>query len=105
MSKSAYTRGVVLIQCPGCKNRHLIADNLGWFSSDPQNVESIVEDQGGQVRSTSVGVSGPMSQSIRDQIMAAFNQDGDRCIQWLPEDVSAWHQRINKSTAKPDNKS
>jgi len=28
MSKQAYTSGTVLITCPGCKSRHLIADHL-----------------------------------------------------------------------------
>ncbi|KAH3680524.1 hypothetical protein WICMUC_000255 [Wickerhamomyces mucosus] len=28
MSKQAYTSGTVLITCPGCKNKHLIADHL-----------------------------------------------------------------------------
>lgn len=28
LSKQAYHKGTVLIQCPGCKNRHLIADHL-----------------------------------------------------------------------------
>lgn len=52
MSKNAYKRGVVLIECPGCSNRHLIADNLGWFSDSPGvsvNVETMSTSQGVQV--------------------------------------------------------
>ncbi|KAI6010907.1 DNL zinc finger-domain-containing protein, partial [Pisolithus orientalis] len=30
-TKRAYASGVMIIQCPNCKNRHLIVGDLGWF--------------------------------------------------------------------------
>ncbi|KAJ1927027.1 hypothetical protein IWQ60_003282 [Tieghemiomyces parasiticus] len=50
ISKQAYTEGVVLIQCDECKNRHLIADNLGWFRDENVNVEDLVKEKGQVVR-------------------------------------------------------
>ncbi|KAJ9096394.1 hypothetical protein QFC21_005216 [Naganishia friedmannii] len=35
-TKRSYQRGIVIIQCPGCKNRHLIADHLGWFDESTE---------------------------------------------------------------------
>lgn len=52
-TKRSYERGIVLVQCPSCKNRHLIADHLGWFTDSkdqPKTVEEIVAAHGGRIR-------------------------------------------------------
>lgn len=46
MSKQAYTGGTVLIQCPSCKSRHLIADHLKIFSDDRITIEDILSAKG-----------------------------------------------------------
>lgn len=60
-SKRSYTKGIVIVQCPGCKNRHLIADNLSWFTEsedEPRTIEQMIEAKGGKVRRGTVGVDG-----------------------------------------------
>ncbi|KAF9459306.1 DNL zinc finger-domain-containing protein [Collybia nuda] len=54
-TKRAYERGIVLVQCPGCKNRHLIADHLGWFKESTEEgklrtVEDILRARGETIR-------------------------------------------------------
>jgi protein import protein ZIM17 len=44
-TRLSYEKGVVIIQCPGCKSLHLVADNLGWFG-DEKNIEEIVKAKG-----------------------------------------------------------
>ena len=48
-SKQAYLTGTVAIQCPLCKNRHLIADNLNIFKSNKFNLEDVLKAQGESV--------------------------------------------------------
>jgi mitochondrial protein import protein ZIM17 len=75
-SRHAYEKGIVLVQCPGCKtrsvlalscstwqfdsdktDRHLIADHLGWFNDDDlteggkyRTIEDIMRAKGEQVK-------------------------------------------------------
>lgn len=51
LSKQAYEDGTVLVQCPGCKKRHLIADHLKIFSDNRITLEDIMKAQGESVTS------------------------------------------------------
>ncbi|KAF8912389.1 DNL zinc finger-domain-containing protein [Mucidula mucida] len=62
-SKQAYTSGIVIVECPGCKNRHLIADHLGWFKDSTdggqmRTIEDIMRAKGEHVRRGQVNSSG-----------------------------------------------
>ncbi|KAA8496518.1 DNL-type zinc finger protein [Porphyridium purpureum] len=65
IKKLAYNKGVVIVECPGCANRHLIADNLDWFHwlTDEQKnktVEDFAREKGQTVvrRSVSADTEG-----------------------------------------------
>ncbi|KIK93693.1 hypothetical protein PAXRUDRAFT_828706 [Paxillus rubicundulus Ve08.2h10] len=62
-TKRSYERGIVIIQCPSCKNRHLIADNLGWFEDRTEeghlrNIEDVLRARGEQVHKGKVDADG-----------------------------------------------
>eukprot|EP00743_Colponemidia_sp_Colp-15_P004885 GILK01005265.1.p1 GENE.GILK01005265.1~~GILK01005265.1.p1 ORF type:complete len:222 (-),score=24.69 GILK01005265.1:148-813(-) len=50
VTKNAYYKGVVIVQCPGCKSLHLIADHLGWYSDKGTHIEQILAERGESVR-------------------------------------------------------
>lgn len=44
--------------CPGCKNRHIIADNLKIFGEKKMNIEDILREKGQDVRKGTVSAEG-----------------------------------------------
>ena len=47
-SKQAFEQGVVLVDCPGCNARHLVADRMGWFG-EKGDVASFLAERGEEV--------------------------------------------------------
>ncbi|KAG5502813.1 hypothetical protein JKF63_04581 [Porcisia hertigi] len=45
-SKHAYTKGIVIVECPNCRAKHLLADNLGWMEDTATNIEDILKTKG-----------------------------------------------------------
>ncbi|CAL1715148.1 unnamed protein product [Somion occarium] len=67
-TKRSYTSGIVIVECPGCKNRHLIADHIGWFKESTQDgrlktVEDLVQAKGEKVKRGRVDGSGVIEYS------------------------------------------
>ncbi|GAB7360971.1 hypothetical protein MBLNU230_g0954t1 [Neophaeotheca triangularis] len=58
MTKQAYHSGTVLITCPGCKNRHLIADHLKVFSDTSVTIEDIMKEKGQYLKKGRIGGDG-----------------------------------------------
>jgi protein import protein ZIM17 len=54
ISKQGYHHGTVLVTCPGCKNRHLMADHLNIFSDERITLEDILEEKGGKLKRLTV---------------------------------------------------
>lgn len=50
----------MLVQCPGCKNRHLIADNLKIFGDKSITLEQILAEKGDLVKKGGLSVEGDL---------------------------------------------
>ncbi|KAI0736407.1 zf-DNL-domain-containing protein [Fomitopsis betulina] len=62
-TRRSYERGIVIVQCPGCRNRHLIADHLGWFKESTEEgklktVEDLMRAKGETVRRGTLDADG-----------------------------------------------
>jgi protein import protein ZIM17 len=59
---------VVLLDCPGCGMRHLVADRKGWFGA-PGSVEDFLAGKGEEVRSRSGGGEGGVLEVSEEELV------------------------------------
>ncbi len=55
VSHRGYHHGTVLITCPSCKNRHVMADHLKIFEDKAFTVEDLMREKGEQFRRGKLG--------------------------------------------------
>ncbi|KAI0396063.1 DNL zinc finger-domain-containing protein [Xylariaceae sp. FL0594] len=88
VSKQGYHGGSVLISCPECRNRHVIADNLNIFGDRKVNVEDLLREKGQLVKRGTLGVDGDVE----------FWQDDDETTQ---EEGAGRQVTSHSATAAP----
>ncbi|KAG0093842.1 Threonine synthase-like 1 [Podila epicladia] len=129
MSKHAYNHGVVIMQCDHCKNRHLIADHLGWFKNGGVTVEDLVKEKGetvqrltreyqlikdggvghGDVSSEDNGMgasgagAGEVGAKEKNEFELALEKAGEGMLEWIPKDILEQEaEKVKKSQETVD---
>ena len=97
MSKQAYTQGVVIIKCDGCKNLHLMADHLGWFDTTQKSqgtIEDIMRAKGESVTRlafdpSTIEAGQDAKKTLNDMFASATKEDlkeiEDGLLEWMPK--------------------
>ena len=74
VSKQGYHHGTVLVQCPGCKNRHLISDHLKVFYDKGVTLQDIMKEKGESIKLGSLDQQGDVEFWDQESADAAEGQ-------------------------------
>lgn len=99
ISRQAYSEGVVLARCGGCKQLHLLADHLGWFSDRRETIEDIMRDKGVNVQRVSLPQEGS---ETSNGDMNSQSEARDDSVHYLPEAHLRWRDHDDVLEVMPD---
>ncbi|KAK0657086.1 DNL zinc finger-domain-containing protein [Cercophora newfieldiana] len=92
ISKQGYHYGTVLVTCPQCRNRHIIADNLKIFGDTKVNVEDILRERGQAVKKGTLSAEGDIE----------FWDDGSVTVRGADEgEVKRWEGKKDDRDVVP----
>jgi hypothetical protein len=67
-TEQAYNNGVVIVTCPGCQNKHLIADRLGYFQDGEFDLNNVAEQRGEQLKMLSTDEDNVLEITLEDLV-------------------------------------
>jgi len=92
ISKQGYHHGTILVTCPSCRNRHIIADNLKIFGDAKVNIEDILRERGQQVKKGTLSEEGDIE----------FWDDGSVTVRGQDEgEIKRWEAKKDDAHAVP----
>ncbi|XP_043790311.1 uncharacterized protein LOC122713688 [Apis laboriosa] len=100
ISKLAYEKGLVIIRCDGCKNNHLIADNLGWFEElkNKRNIERLLAAKGETVRKVLNDVDGYIEVVAKAEFdLIQHNKEREQRLIEEQEDIHNKNKKVTSS--------
>ena len=95
-SKRAYNYGVVIVTCPGCESKHVVADRLGWFG-EKGDVSDFIKEKS-EREGSDVGNFSAEQEERATMMRAKIEADGT--LEFDEDELERWRARMMKTSEK-----